>query len=226
MLTRGYFIGEIVDALSDIAGHVSTRNRLGLTDLNRYAEDFFKTILNHLYALSLRNLNDERSNAPGLDLGDETNGMAFQITAERTSVKVNETLKKLTAEQIATYPKVRVLMIAGKQSSYTLDANQCTRVGFTMDDIWDVDVLCKRCMDIQIDVLQAVYDYIRTEIARVRIELEIPDSEGNYPTSLATYIPMNPVTLVKAATGESTFRRWTRIFRCGSSNTSKKRAFR
>jgi len=25
MLTRGYFIGEIVDALSDVAGQVSTR---------------------------------------------------------------------------------------------------------------------------------------------------------------------------------------------------------
>ncbi len=192
MLTRGYFIGEIIDALSDVAVQVSTRNRLGLTDLNRYAEDFFKTILNQLYKLSLRNLNDERSNAPGLDLGDHANGIAFQITAERTSAKVNETLRKLTADQIATYPKIRVLMIAGKQSSYTLDADQCARVGFTTDDIWDIDVLCKRCMDLQIDTLQAVYDYIRTELARVKIELEIPDSEGNYPTNLAAYIEAVP----------------------------------
>ncbi|WOH57835.1 SMEK domain-containing protein [Bradyrhizobium sp. BWC-3-1] len=66
MLTRGYFIGEIVDALSDVAGQVSTRGRLGLTDLNKHAEDFFKTILNHLLSISLVNLNTDRSNEPGL----------------------------------------------------------------------------------------------------------------------------------------------------------------
>jgi hypothetical protein len=100
MLTRGYFIGEIVDAFSDIAGQVSTRARLGLTDLNKHAENFFKTVLNHLLALSLINLNEDRSNAPGLDLGDEGSGTAFQITAERSSAKINETLAKLSAEQI------------------------------------------------------------------------------------------------------------------------------
>lgn len=188
MLTRGYFIGEIVDALSDVAGQVSTRGRLGLTDLNKHAEDFFKTILNHLFSYFLANLNEDRSNAPGLDLGDESNGIAFQITAERTSAKVNDTLKKLTDEQIAAYPKIRVLMIAGRQSSYTLDPAQCTRVGFREDDIWDIDVLCKRCMDLQIDVLQSVYNYVRTELARVKIELEIPDADGKYPTNIADYI--------------------------------------
>src|SRR5262245_16201218 len=121
MLTRGYFIGEIVDAFSDIAGQVSTRGRLGLTDLNKHAEDFFKTVLNHLFTLSLVNLNEDRSNAPGLDLGDEGNGIAFQVTAERTSAKVNDTLAKLTADHIMAYPKIRVLMIAGKQSSYSLN---------------------------------------------------------------------------------------------------------
>jgi hypothetical protein len=102
VLTRDYFIGEIVDSLSDIASQASTRGRLGLTDLNKHAEEFFKNVLNHLFSLSLVNLNENRSNAPGLDLGDEANGIAFQVTAERTSAKVNETLAKLTAAQIAT----------------------------------------------------------------------------------------------------------------------------
>ena len=192
MLTRGYFIGEIVDAFSDIAGRVSTRGRLGLTDLNKYAEDFFKTVLNHMFSLSLINLNQDRSNVPGLDLGDESNGIAFQVTAERTSAKVNETLAKLTPDQIATYRKIRVLMIAGKQSSYTLNDADCARIGFSKEDIWDLDLLCKRCMDLQIDVLQSLYNYVRAEFARVRIDLEIPDSDGKYPTNVADYIETIP----------------------------------
>jgi hypothetical protein len=192
MLTRGHFIGEIVDAFSDIAGQVTMRGRLGLTDLNKHAEDFFRTVLNHLFSLSLINLNEDRSNAPGLDLGDEKNGIAFQVTAERTSAKVNETLAKLSADQIAKYPKIHVLMIAGKQSSYTLNNDDCARVCFRKEDIWDVDVLCKRCMDLPIDVLQTLYNYIRNELARVRIELEIPDADGKYPTNVADYIEAIP----------------------------------
>jgi hypothetical protein len=192
MLTRGYFIGEIVDAFSDISGQVSTRARLGLTDLNKYAEDFFKTVLNHLLSLSLTNLNDERSNAPGLDLGDNGNGIAFQVTSQRTSAKVNETLAKLSLEQIATYPKIRVLIIGSRQSSYTLNAADCARASFTDDDIWDIDVLCKLCMDLPINTLQTLYNHVRDELARVRIDLEIPDADGKYPTNVADYTEAIP----------------------------------
>lgn len=192
MLTRGYFIGEIVDALSDIAGQVSTRGRLGLTDLNKHAEDFFKTILNHLFSLSLVNLNSERSNEPGLDLGDKTNKVAFQITATRTSAKVNDMLETLSDEQIAAYSKIRVLMIAGKQSSYTLDAGQCARASFSAEDIWDIHDLGKRCMDLTVDVLQLIYNHVHSELARIKIELEIPDTDGKYPTTLADFIEAIP----------------------------------
>lgn len=192
MLTRGYFIGEIVDALSDVSGQVSTRGKLGLTDLNKYLEDFIKTTLNHLWSLTLRNLNEERSNFPGLDLGDETSGWAFQVTAERTSGKVNETLAKLTQEQLDAFPTIKVLILGSKQGSYTLDPDQCARIGFKEEDIWDIHVLCKRCMDLPVDVLQTLYNHVRAELARVRIELEIPDENGRFQTNVADYIEAIP----------------------------------
>jgi hypothetical protein len=192
MLTRGYFIGEIVDALSDVAGQVSTRGRLGLTDLNKHSEDFFKTILNHLLSLNLVNLNVDRSNEPGLDLADKANKIAFQITATRTSAKVNAMLATLSEEQIKDYSKIRVLMIAGKQSSYTLDPTECARSSFSENDIWDIDDIGKLCMDLPVDVLQLIYNHVRSELARVKIELEIPDADGNYPTNLASFIESIP----------------------------------
>ncbi|WP_180834574.1 SMEK domain-containing protein, partial [Vibrio parahaemolyticus] len=56
MITRGHLIGEIVDGLTSISQQVSTRCQLGLTDLNRYLEDFFKDYLNEALSLSLVNL--------------------------------------------------------------------------------------------------------------------------------------------------------------------------
>lgn len=193
MITRGYYIGEIVDTLSDISGQVRMRGKLGLTDLNIFLEDFFKTTLNHIEGLSLENLNRERSNTPGLDLGDKTSGSAFQVTSTKTSEKINKTLKKISQNQIKNFPKIRVLIIGEKQNNYTLDKKLCKKVKFSEEDIWSVETLCKRSMDLPIDKLQLLYDYIRSESARVKIELEIPDEEGKFPTNAASYFEKIPL---------------------------------
>ncbi|MFS8980266.1 SMEK domain-containing protein [Cupriavidus necator] len=72
-----------------------------------------------MLGLSLSNLNAERSNNPGLDLGDAAKGWAFQVTADKSGAKVKETLDKIDAEQSAKYPNIRILVIGEKQGSYT-----------------------------------------------------------------------------------------------------------
>lgn len=96
MITRGHLIGEIIDNLSSLQLQVENRCSIGLTNLNKYLEDFFKEILNSIHGLSLVNLNSSRNNEPGLDLGDETNSIAFQVTSQKTVQKINATLEKLT----------------------------------------------------------------------------------------------------------------------------------
>ena len=161
-------------------------------DLNKVLEDFFKTSLNHLYGLSLENLNQDQNNYRGLDLGDKSKKWAFQITAENTSKKINNTLTKLTDQQINDFPEIKVLIIGRKQTSYTLDEKQCGRSSFSKADIWDIDTLCKRCMDLPLDVLQTLYEHVRSELTRVKIELEIPDQDGKFPTSMADFIESVP----------------------------------
>jgi hypothetical protein len=83
-------------------------------------------------------------------------------------------------------------MIAGKQSSYTLDAAQSARASFKKEDIWDIVDLGKLCMDLPVDVLQLLYNHVSSELARIKIELELPDAEGKYPTTLADFIEAIP----------------------------------
>ncbi len=192
MITRGYFIGEIVDGLGDIARQVDTRTKLNLPDLNIFIENFFKTALSLLLDINLENMNKERSNFPGLDLADASSGWAFQITSQKTSAKVNETLTKITDEQLCTYKNIRVLVVGSKQSSYSLDKDQMLRTGFTEDDVLDVDDLCKLAMDLPLNRLQSLFEHVRSETARVKIELEVPDEEGKYPTTVDDYIEKIP----------------------------------
>jgi SMEK domain-containing protein len=196
MITKGHFIGEIIDDLASIAYQVDNRSKMGFTDLNRLLEDFFKDILNKALNLNLINLNQERFNAPGLDLGDTGASIGFQVTSQKTSAKINDTLKALTADQLKAYAKIRVLVIGAKQGSYTLNPDLCAKVQFTESDIWDINDICKLALDVPLDRLQGIYDYVRLSMARVTIELETPNAEGKFPTSIADYIESAPTPTI------------------------------
>lgn len=191
MITRGHLIGEIVDGLTTISQQVSTRCQLGLTDLNRYLEDFFKDFLNEALSLQLRNLNDDRSNEPGLDLGDEIASIAFQVTSTKTSQKINKTLKVVFEEKTG-FTEIIVLIIGKKQSTYTVNSAHAKALNFTEDNIWDIDDLCRKTISLPLDRLQALYDLVRRNLTRIRIELEIPDEDGNFATSIDSYIERIP----------------------------------
>lgn len=183
MITRGHYLGEIIDDLSALASQVKMRNAIGLTDLTVYAENFFRDVLNILLGASLVNLNSERSNAPGLDLGDKKLELAFQITSSATTAKVNKTLEKITPADAALYKKIIVLGMNKKQSSYSLDKVLAPQYGFSEDNIWDLDTIARKAVGLELGPLQDLHRLIRNDSARLKVELEVPDSEGKYPTS-------------------------------------------
>ena len=184
MITRGHFIGEIVDELSSVANQIAARSKLGLLDLNVFSENFFRDILNALYGWRLENLNETRSNEPGVDLGDKVNKVAVQVTSRSDAAKVNGTLQKLTVGQSNEYKQIFVFVAGQKQGSYTLDATLCSTYSFKEENILDVRDLCRRAMDLDIEKLHDLHRLIRKNVVKVLIELEVPDPEsGLYPTS-------------------------------------------
>lgn len=184
VITRGHFIGEIVDELSSVANQIATRSKIGMFDLNVFSENFFRDVLNALYGWKVNNLNQDRSNVPGLDLGDKEAKVAIQVTSRSDAAKVNGTLKKITPEQAKEYDQIFVFVAGYKQGSYTLDEALCEQYTFSEANILDVNDLCRKAMDLSIDKLQALHLLIRTNVAKLVIDLEIPDPEtGKFPTS-------------------------------------------
>lgn len=192
MITRGYFIGQIIDDLSDISNQVENRCRLNLTDMNVFLEDFYKEILNCTLSLGLINLNKERQNAPGLDLGDKSKKIAFQITSDKSSEKVNETLEKSKALVPKTYEKIIIFIVSKKQKTYTLNSELCNQVNFGESDIWDINSLLKEAMSLPIDKLEDLHNIIKKQATKVKIELEIPDRDGHYETSFEHFVESIP----------------------------------
>lgn len=70
------------DLLALFIHKVEGSKALGFTDLNKISEGFVLELFRELFSLpALRDLNEEQENFPGLDLGDDTKGIAFQVTA-------------------------------------------------------------------------------------------------------------------------------------------------
>jgi hypothetical protein len=192
MITRGYFIGQIIDELTAVSQQVKSRAGLQLFDLNRYLEDFFKDILNIVYGYKLINLNDERSNNPGLDLGDEVAKVAFQVTSSKTSGKVSETLKK-AATQVGKFPTIFVLVLQDKQGSYTIDPALAKPFSFVAEEhVLDIGDVLKKVLSLPIEKLQSLHDLVSKEVARVKIELEVPDKQGKFQTNIDAFIEQIP----------------------------------
>lgn len=200
MLTRGIIIGKLIDDLSVLQGQIDLRCQIGLTDLNKYCEDFFKEVLNICYNLNLKNLNSERSNEPGLDLGDEKNSIAFQITSTTTSEKVNNTLEKITEDQQKKYGTVKVFILGKKQQTYTAVKPELLSTNkFETNDIMDISDLSRQIVILKYDDLYQLHKLFEKEFQIVITEIEIPNAEGVYPTSLLDKFEIAPNTMCKNA---------------------------
>jgi len=192
MITRGHLIGQIVDDLGSISAQAKQRAVLKLYDVHTYVEDFILEVLNIVYDLELRNLNSEKSNNPGIDLGDDASGRAFQVTADKSRAKIKDTLGKISEKQQQKYPKVQMLIIGEKQGSYSLNGEPFKSAGFTVDDILDFNDICAATMSLSIERVEQLAAYLSKETRRVRVELEIPDSEGRYQTNIDALVEAMP----------------------------------
>ena len=92
----------------------------GRTDINLALEDAFIPILKATYNLpNLINLNRKRKNYPGIDLGDDHDRVAFQITSTTTLDKVKSTVQQfMDRAYYNSFDELYVLMLTPKQSSY------------------------------------------------------------------------------------------------------------
>ena len=209
MITSGYMIGQIIDEFALLGDRIKLRNRVHLFDLSIYVENFFRDIINIIDDCRLDNLISVRSNEPGLDLGDKQKRIAFQVTSDKTGSKVIHTLQRITEEQRNDYDRFIVLIVSEKQQKYDSVVTALTNrsnsesdvkndstsdeennpsihpdIPFDIDtDILDLTDVARKVVGLPLDKIQELHQLIQKQMAKVRIELEVPDNDGNYETS-------------------------------------------
>src|SRR5262245_19681819 len=84
-------LSALIDKICEL---VKSENKQHRTDLNDDLEDIFCEVINTYRKLELKNLNTGSKQEAGIDLGDNTARICYQVTAESTANKVHDCLDK------------------------------------------------------------------------------------------------------------------------------------
>lgn len=165
-------LNEARDLLAQFVTRVKGATAMGHTDINVISEAFLTELLREVFSLpSLRNLNQEKKNFPGLDLADDAAGVAYQVTATAELSKIKESLQtSLGAGLHAKYPRIRIYILTEKQASYSqaaIDAVTQGRVDFEAGrDVQDYRDVLRACTGLSLEQLERVVALLRNQFSR------------------------------------------------------------
>lgn len=167
MLERQRAIEKITELLATLQSKVKLSNSINLTDTNIHAENFYRDFLNLIFDYDLKNINSEEPNAAAIDLGDEQNKIAFQVTSTSTLTKSRNTVKTFIKRNLnLKYDKLIILNITekkihkepfiGEEGIFQLD---------TSKDIWDLKDIIKKINSLDLDSINKIYLFLKKEIS-------------------------------------------------------------
>lgn len=141
MFERNRLIAELDAYFGVLHYMVAKSGKRGRYDLHVHSEDFVAGILNALHGWKLKNANEKVSNVAAVDLIDREIGIGVQVSSDKTSDKVNSTIKKLLKSPLRTsINKLIIFLLQSRQKSYTINV-ECPGVSFSKEHIWDYDTV-------------------------------------------------------------------------------------
>jgi hypothetical protein len=170
---RQSYITVIVRRLSFLELEVKNFNSLNLTDINIYAENFYRDLLN-LLGFKFDNTNSYRNNYAHIDLIDNTNKIAIQVTSQNDNLKIKESIDGFFKDPKHKDFKLKVLLISKEAKNYK------TKFGNNFnhkEDVLDIKRLLKIIEDKKNDDLNKIADFLDKQISQERKKTESTEVE-------------------------------------------------
>lgn len=174
---RDVYEKYIIDRLSQLQSMVALSNSQQLYDIDHTLEDFCVGLLNIIFGWKLKNINYENKNTPAIDLGDEDEGIAIQITSDKTGGKIKDTINKFLEKNLdKKYSRLIVFLLVQKQNSYSFSYDTKGRISFSLQndiiDFSDLLTIIKKN-----DKLLETYEYVQTEFPDIykKVDFEMLD---------------------------------------------------
>ena len=165
MMNKEVYLKNIAENLALLSREVSILNAVNLYDINIIGEDFFPGLLNLIYGYELKNANHLEKNAPAIDLIDQKNRIAVQVTSDNSSTKIKHTIEEFNKSQAYHLYDRLVVLILTQKKKYS--SNFDTQGLFSFEkarDIWDVEKLIKDIRELETAQIKNVSDYLSEEL--------------------------------------------------------------
>ena len=164
-MNKEVYLKNIAENLALLSREVSILNAVNLYDINIIAEDFFPGLLNLIYCYESKNANHLEKNAPAIDLIDQKNRIAVQVTSDNSSTKIKHTIEEFNKSQAYHLYDRLVVLILTQKKKYS--SNFDTQGLFSFEkarDIWDVEKLIKDIRELETAQIKNVSDYLSEEL--------------------------------------------------------------
>lgn len=190
---------EFRELVAQFRNEIEAASAMGQFDAHQVAENVMCGLLRQLCGWpTLRNMNTEQANFPGIDLADDTNRVAIQVTATADIGKIKYTIEQFVAQNLhQRYDRLIVYVLTTKQGSYSQAAVNSACVGkhqfSTSTDVWDYKELCSKAADAEPQKLQAALNHLKAYLRGVPVGLA--DEDIDPPLAPAETLTANLVEL-------------------------------
>ena len=158
---------RIVELLSYVRSQVEIYSPGNFTDINIYAENFYRDFLNLIFGYKLVNINIVEPNSAAIDLGDATASIAFQVTSSSDLRKAKKTVEKFNGKNLhEKYKSLVVLNIQKKKNHNAVKIGQKDKLEFNpKTDVWDISNLMLIIGDKETQDIVAIRRFLESEIS-------------------------------------------------------------
>lgn len=172
-LRRKTDLDRVTEILAYLKSQVELFNPGNFTDINIYAENFYRDFLNIVFGYNLTNINILEPNSAAIDLGDASTKLAIQVTSTSDLSKIRKTVAKFISKDLHTiYDRLIIFNICMKKDyQVTTVGDEKTYQLDTSDDVWDVSHLIKTIGNLSVDKISGIRKFLENEIS-----MPTPDS--------------------------------------------------
>lgn len=177
-MNREFYLKSVCDGIATLCYQVEARNAINLYDINLISEDFYSKLLNRIFRYNLKNLNIIDRNVVAIDLGDEINKIAIQVTSDNSSEKIKKTIGEFIEHKHYTIYDRLIVILLTKKKKYTTEFNTEDKFSFDKkNDILDNTDLIREIRKLEIQELKELSAFIEEELTN-KIE-KIQRSQAN-----------------------------------------------
>jgi len=164
VFNRSKKVDNIIKSLTLIHFYVKSRNKAGYTDINKECEEFFAGLFNIIMRSNFERLEKIKKNHIAIDLGDDYNLSAMQITSTNKKSKIKKTIAAFESENTKLYKKYSntlFIFIIGEKLNYNKPVKIDETKGYKLViiDIYDlIDNIINTSND---NIINEVISYIK-----------------------------------------------------------------